>query len=233
MVLRTGEPWAEVRTRRASDLRVVRSVLRRTGEVDPAVAVPIPEPLSREPYSTWDPRTLWTLDFLRRDLQANDLRLDDTLMANFVSPDAVQDEIASEDASRPPTVDSVRLRGTQLHEHQEACTRIAGRAHLRDIEVRVRRTLDSSSGYSKLVRMRLSWEDDHLAVLSGADGNEEDAAIHRELVALVRRAGRRSLDQDSLLFMLRRIEARAADGVVDSGGSVLEDPEPQQEAAGG
>lgn len=234
MVLRSGEAWAEVRTRRASDLRVVRTVLRRTGEVDPAGAVPMPTALQRAPYSSWDPRTLWMLDFLRRDLQAGDLHLDNTLMANFVSPEAQsQDEsdgVPSGD-SRRPAVDSVRLKGTQLHEHPEACARIVGRAHLRDIEVRVRRT-DSRSGYSKLVRMRLSWEDDHLAVLSGADGDNEDAAIHRELVGLVRRAGQRDLNEDNLLFMLRGIERRAAEGIVgDDAGSLLGDPD-QQEGTG-
>jgi len=63
--LRQDSPWAEVNARRHGDLTTVRSVLRRTGEVIPAVAVLVPERLTSEPYRAWDPRTLWMLDFLR------------------------------------------------------------------------------------------------------------------------------------------------------------------------
>jgi hypothetical protein len=228
ITLRTGQPWAEVNARRASDLNVVRSVLRRSGEVQPAAEVAKSDPLSREPYDLWDPRTLWMLDFLRRDLQSDELRLDDTLMANFVTPEKPRNAEDEPQDERRPNVESVRLRGRQLHEHPEACARIASGAQLRDMEIRVRKAINLAQGTSKLVRFRLSWEVNHLAVFSGSDEHNVDADLHREIVRLVRDAAPRQLDEDSLLFMLRQIEKRAAEGTVnDDAGSVLDEPEEQ------
>jgi hypothetical protein len=220
VVLRPGEPWAEVNVRRLADLSVVRAVLRRTGEVQPAAAVALPEALEREPYATWDVRTLWMLDFLRRDLQAPELRLADTLMANFISRAVVssdeEDEEDDRDERQRPNVDSVRLRGTQLQDHPEACVRIADGSHLRDIEVSLRHVTDPVRGFSKRVRFRLAWEDSHLSVMSGADDDDQlDAALHRQVVGLVRRAAGRSLDEEGLSLTLRRIARRAAEGTTE------------------
>lgn len=230
ITLRRDQRWAEVNARRAGDLNVVRNVLRRSGEVQPAAEVAQPDPVTKEPYDIWDPRTLWMLDFLRRDLQAPALRLDDTLMANFVSPEEGGNDEEERDTRRP-NVESVRLRGRQLHEHPEACARIASRAQLRDMEIRVRKAINLAQGTSKLVRFRLSWEGDHLAVFSGADEHNLDADLHREIVRLVRTAAERPLAQDSLLFMLRQIEKRAKEGTVaEDAGSLLEEPEEQSSA---
>ncbi len=225
ILLRAGSRWAEVSSRRASDLRVLATVLRRSGEVSPAASVTAPDAVQGDPFDTWDPRTLWMLEFLRRDLQAPELKLDDTLMANFVSPDAPASPGA--DGERRPSLQAVRLQGSQLHEHPEACARIASRAHLRDIEVRVRKTTDRRTGASRLLRARLSWEADHLAVLSGASSEgtfERD--VHAQLVGLARAAASRPLSQDGLDFMLRQIQRRAADGQIpDDGSHVIEEPD--------
>lgn len=224
IILRAGKPWAEIDTRRSSDLHVIKTTLLRSGEVRPSAAVDRPATIEREPYSAWDSRTLWVLDFLRRDLQAPELKLDDTLMANFVSSDG--DALEPDDQSTP-NLQAVRLLGRQLHEHPEACARIASGAHLRDVELRIKKVTDRRRNLSRLVRVRLSWENDHLAVLSGATTDETfDRDLHNEMVRLVRNAASRQLGEDSLLFMLRQIERRASDGLIPAdGGSVLEEPQ--------
>jgi hypothetical protein len=204
---RRDEPWVEVNTRRTSDAHTVRAVLRRTGEVIPASEVAPPDRLQREPFSAWDPRTIWMLDFLLQDLQADTLKLDNTLMAIFKSPDEIGDTAARR---RQPTVDSVQLRGTHLHEHPEACRRIVDASHLRDLEIRVKygRRNDLSP---PLVRFRLIWEDDHLVVMSGiaTDRKEPDAEFHRRIVRLVRNAADRPLHENALTFMLTQVQRRA------------------------
>lgn len=224
--LQADNPWAEVNARRTTDLSYIRAVLRRTGEVVPTAEVTRPDPLADNPYNTWDTRTLWILEFLQRDLQATELKLIDTLMANFVSPNGNmgEDEVdidAEEEAPRP-NIDSVQLRGQQLHDHPEACARIVGRSHLRDIEMRIRRVVDRQRGTSRLVRVRLAWEKDHIAVMSGADGDEIDTDLHRQLVRLVTRALERPL-QAGLMATLQRIERRAGESDIEQGApSVLD-----------
>jgi hypothetical protein len=214
ITLRDGEPWAEVSARRVSDLAAVRNILRRT-ELVPASEVARPDRLTVAPFETWDTRTLWMLEFLRKDLQAPDLRLDDTLMANFVTPKEAP-RLAEEDERRRPNVDAVRLLGRQLHEHPEASARIASGAHLRDIELRLRHVTDRERNFSKLVRFRLSWESDHLAVLSGADDSDNlDPDLHRQVVRLVRNAANRALDEERLLVVLRNIQRRSTEEVAE------------------
>jgi hypothetical protein len=73
---------------------------------------------------------------------------------------------------------------------------------------------DLSRGYNRLVRFRLSWEDDHLAVLSGASDDKLDPDVHRLIVRLVREAAARQLNEDGLKLTLRRIEKRALESDV-------------------
>ena len=214
IVLRDAETWAEVTARTIADLRAAASVLRRSGVVMPMAGLQPPDPLTVSPYDTWDPRTLWVLDFLRRDLQSDELRLDDTPMANFVNEASVV-ELTEEELQRP-NIDAVRLLGRQLHEHPEASARIASRAHLRDIEVALRQRVDASTGESRLVRARLSWESDHLAILSASDAQKLDAIAHDQLVRLVRNAGDRPLDQAGLMPSLNEILRRAEEGTVEA-----------------
>jgi hypothetical protein len=232
ITLRSDERWAEVNARRSSDLGTVRSVLRRTGEVEPALLVPVPDKLSSAPYDTWDSRTLWMLDFLRRELRSVELNLDNTHMAHFLSPDKFgDDEDPDAERSRRPSVDAVRLLGTQLHDHPEACQRIAGRARLRDLEVRVRHVFDLAHGYNRLVRFRLSWEDDHLAILTGATDDALDPEFHRMVVKLVRHTAGRQLDEVALKFTLRQIEKRAEEGDVPENARGVLDDEDAAEAS--
>lgn len=232
VVLRANRAWAEVSARRATDLSHVRAVLRRTGELVPSPMVPRPDPLTDAPYNVWDTRTLWMLDFLRQDLQAPELRLEDTLMANFISIDTeTKEEPVNEgdtDATLTPSVDSVQLRGQQLHDHPEACARIVGRAHLRDIELRIRRVLDSEKGTSRLVRVRLSWEKDHLVVMSGADDDEIDSDLHQQLVRMIRNAAERPLSA-GLSETLERIQRRAGEIDVDGAAESVLTPDAQAE----
>ena len=115
---------------------------------------------------------------------------------------ALRDIRSRQDGSRPndrsPNVDAVRLFGQQLHRHPEACARIADAAHLRDIEVRLRHVFDRARDFSKLIRFRISWEREHLAVLSGADDDGKfDRDLHQRVVNLVRadEAGAEELDE--------------------------------------
>jgi hypothetical protein len=219
VVLREDEYWAEVNARRTSDLNVIRAVLRRSGEVSPSLVVEPPSPVTQEPFSTWDPRTLWMLDFLRRELQSRELKLDNMLMANFLTDRGRFDNEGSEDR---PSVSAVRLLGSQLYEHPEACARIAARAQLRDIDLRVRKLLDFNSGESHLVRFRLSCEADHIAVLTGVEDAARDPDVHRQIVRIVRRIANRELDEEKLVPTLREIRSRAEDGAVpDDAVSVL------------
>lgn len=203
ITLRRGQRWAEVDTRRATDAFVIRSVLRRTGEITPAAEPRSPAPLQREPFSRWDSRTIWMLDFMRQDLQADDLRLDNTLLATFRTPA----DPTGQTRRRRPRVDSVQLRGTQLHRHRDACLRIVEGSHLRDVEIRVRHGR-SDDITAALVRFRLQWENDHLAVMTGiARGQKEpDPHFHRTIVRLVRHAAERELPEADLSFILHNIE---------------------------
>ena len=234
--LRAGTRWAEVNARRASDLTIIRSVLRRTGEINPSAAVPVPDPLLSEPYNQWEPRSLWMLDFMRRDLRDDELALDTVLMAHFLAPKSVppapDPDGGDADRARKPSLDAVRLLGFQLQDHPEACQRIISGARLRDLDIRIRNTFDRRQNLSKTVRFRLSWEDDHLAVLSGAADGQTDADLHRQMVARIRRAAPRQLDEDDLKFTLRQIERRAAEGdVPDDAPSVLDDEDSQDSQA--
>ena len=207
--LQAEQKWATVTARRASDLSHIGVVLRRSGEVRPVGAVAPPDPLADAPYNTWDPRSLWMLDLLRREFQAPALTLQSTIMANFDSSTGSVGPEAEEDEQRP-TVESVKLRGSQLQDHPEVCARIVGRAHLKDVEFRLRKVTDQSQNHASLVLVRLAWERDHLAVLSGAEGDVIDADLHRQLVRLVRNAAERPLSS-ALLPTLVRIEARATE----------------------
>jgi len=159
------------------------------------------------------------IEFLRRDLQAEALKLDNVLMVNFETPR--QNAEPEQDAERRPRVAAVRLRGTQLVDHHEACTLIAGRRHLFDMEVRLQQRRGDGDHYGRLVRVRLSWAGDHLVVMSGSDDGELDATLHRQLVALVRSAATRPLAEDDLTFMLRKIELRAAEPGEDAAPDIL------------
>jgi hypothetical protein len=215
--LQEGERWATVTARRASDLTHIGAVLRRSGEVSTSGAVSAPAPLPTAPYSTWDSRSLWMLELFRRDLQADALKLQDTLMANFDSSKGsdLQDE---DDDGEKPRLASVKLKGRQLQDHPEVCARIVGRAHLRDVEFRLRKVTDQKKGFSTLTLIRLAWERDHLAIMTGADGDTLDTELHRRLVRLARDAVDRPLSTE-LIPMLERIETRSKETDVEAGAS--------------
>jgi hypothetical protein len=207
VLLRPDQKWATVTARRASDLSLVGAVLRRSGEVFPAPGVVAPDPLTEAPFNTWDPRSLWILDFFRRDLQVPALRLQETIMANFDSPDG-RDPADDEEHADLPRLASVKLRGQRLQDHPEVCSRIVERAHLKDVEFRIRKVVDQEKGFATLTRVRVAWERDHIAVLTGADGDNLDLGLHQRLVQLVRDAAERPLSS-ALVPILQRVEKRA------------------------
>jgi hypothetical protein len=135
-------------------------------------------------------------------------------MANFDSSDDVDPGEDGDDAR--PRLASVKLRGQQLQDHPEVCSRIVERAHLKDVEFCVRKDVDRKREQSTLIRVRLVWERDHIAVLTGADDDKFDIELHRRLVQLVRNAAERPLSTE-LLPMLRRVEARAKESDVAAG----------------
>jgi hypothetical protein len=146
-----------------------------------------------------------------------------------VDPRSAADGGASQAAADPlarprAALDAVRLFGAQLQDHPEACARIVAGARLRDVELTIRHVTDSIHGYARLVRVRLSLEDDHLAVLTGVANAEQDAELHRRLVAMLRAAGRRALDEGALRPTLGRIARRATEvNVEQDEPGVLED----------
>jgi len=135
-------------------------------------------------------------------------------MANFDSSKA--GDLQDEGDEEKPRLASVRLRGMQLQDHPEVCARIVNRAHLKDVEFRLRKVTDQEKNFSTLTPVRLSWERDHIAVLTGADGEDLDVELHRRLVRLVRDAVNRPLSTE-LIPILKRIEARAQEPDVQAG----------------
>jgi hypothetical protein len=102
----------------------------------------------------------------------------------------------------------VKLRGQRLQDHPEVCSRIVERAHLKDVEFRIRKVVDQEKGFATLTRVRVAWERDHIAVLTGADGDNLDLGLHQRLVQLVRDAAERPLSS-ALVPILQRVEKRA------------------------
>lgn len=219
--LQEGQKWATVTAPRSSDLAHIGAVLRRSGEVSTSGAVAAPDPLGEAPYNTWNPRSLWMLDLIRQDLQAPTLRLEETLMANFDSPresnppsdDDEPEE--SESGKVKPRLASVKLKGRKLEDHPEVCARIVGRAHMKDLEFRLRKVIDQTTGQANRVLVRLAWERDHLAVMTGATGDTIDPELHRRLVRMVRGAAERPLSS-ALIPILKRIEERSKESDVEA-----------------
>jgi hypothetical protein len=140
-------------------------------------------------------------------MRSDRFQLDNTSMAHFRSPDEPDDEPA-EDKDRFPSLEAVRLLGTQLHDHPEACKRIASRAQLRDLQIRVAYKETPESQMS-LIQFRLRFEDDHFTIQSGASDGAFNTGAHEEMVRVVRDAALRPLDERNLEFTLRSIEKRS------------------------
>lgn len=111
---------------------------------------------------------------------------------------------------------SVKLRGRMLHDHPEVCSRIVGRSHLKDVEFRLRKVTDSEKDFSTLTRVRLAWERDHLAVMTGDSDGTYDAELHRHLVRLIRVAAERPLGTE-LIPILKNVQARSKEADVKAG----------------
>ena len=208
--LQAGKKWAMVESVRASDMIHIGAILRRSGEVRTAPSVPAPDPMDVVPYGSWDPRSLWMLDLIRRDLQKPDLRLHETLMANFDTPkgtDSEEDQSGDNDNVKPRLA-SVRLKGRALQDHPEVCTRIVDRAHLKDLEFKIRKITDKEKGAASLQPVRLAWERDHLVVMTGTAGEKIDKDLHGTLVRLTRDAIDHPLSAE-LVPILQKIQKRS------------------------
>jgi hypothetical protein len=206
--LEEGQPWATITGARTSDLWSIAAVLRRSGEVSTSPEVAQPDPIGGAPFHSWDPRSLWMLDLIRRDLRSPALNLGETLMANFDQPKSTDaDEEQDDDLPVAPKVDSVRLKGRQLQDHPEVCGRIVGRSHLKDLEIKVEKA-QPQGAFPKRSLVRLAWERDHLVVMTGAQDDEIDGQLHQQLVRTVRDAARRPLGS-GLIPILEKIKARS------------------------
>lgn len=223
--LQAGQKWAMVESARASDMLHIGAILRRSGEVRTSGEVPAPDPLKMVPYGSWDARSLWLLDFMRHDLRSADLRLHETLMANFDTPQGTDpDEDEGDDERVKPRLASVRLKGRALQDHPEVCQRIVDRAHMKDLEFKIRKITDKAKGTTSTQPVRLSWERDHLVVMTGSAGENIDKPLHEHLVRLVRDAVARPVSSE-LVPILERVQKRAqekdvpadAEGVLDEG----------------
>jgi hypothetical protein len=235
--LQENQKWAMVESARASDMPHIGAILRRSGAVKTSGAVPAPDPLSVAPYAAWDARSLWMLDLIRRDLQAPELLLQETLMANFDSPkgtDPTEEENEDEEKVKPRLA-SVRLKGRKLQDHPEVCARIVNRAHMKDVEFRLRKVTDKQHNIATLTAVRFAWERDHLAVMTGAVDDKIDGSLHRLLVRLVRDAVDRPLSSE-LVPILKNIEKRSKETDVDADAKGVfteeEPPTPPEPAEG-
>jgi hypothetical protein len=207
--LEASQKWAMVESARASDMIHVGAILRRSGKVSTAPAVPPPDAMKVVPYGSWDARSLWMLDLMRRDMQAPELRLQETLMANFDTPKGTDpDEEDGDDEKVKPRLASVRLKGRALQDHPEVCQRIVDRAHMKDLEFRIRKVTDKEKGTATIQPARLAWEPDHLVVMTGAAGEIIDSDLHATLVRLVRDAVARPLS-DELIPILQKVQKRS------------------------
>jgi hypothetical protein len=226
--LEKEQPWAMVTGARASDLWSVAAVLRRSGEVSTAPSVAAPDPIDEAEFGSWDPRSLWMLDLIRRDLCGPSIRLAETLMANFDQPKGTSseaDEEEDDDLPVAPKVDSVRLKGRQLQDHPEVCGRIVGRSHLKELEMKVEKADQPNGAFSKRALVRIAWEKSHLAVMTGAQDDEIDGDLHQKLVRTVREAALRPLSVD-LIPTLAKIKKRSEETDVGNDAEpVFRDPD--------
>lgn len=139
-------------------------------------------------------------------------------MANFDSPRGTEpDEEAQEgdDGKVKPRLKSVRLKGRQLQDHPEVCARIVSRAHMKDVELRLRKVTDKQKNLSTLTPVRFAWERDHFAVMTGTVEDQLDHDLHQALVRMVRDAVHRPLSTE-LVPILKAIEVRSKESDVDA-----------------
>jgi hypothetical protein len=215
--LRRGVIWAETDARRPSDLNAVRAMLRRADIAKPLNGVPSPTAIKQDPYSGWDPRTLWMLELMQRELFTDPFVVTNVLMVNFERPSRGEQVPANQS-----TVQAVRLRGNRLQDHPEVCSLITRQRHMFEIQIQLRYWTNKKAGTSVILKARISWADNHLVVMTGdLDGNLS-VEVQRALVKAVRDAAGRDVDVDRLLLLLRRIERNAGQGESDDLDPVLE-----------
>ncbi len=215
--LRKGIPWAETDARRPGDLSAVRAVLRRADIAKPLEAVPSPAPIDEPPYAAWDPRTLWMLELMQRELSTDPFSVHNVLMVDFERP--LRGEQVPLDR---PSVQAIRLRGSQLQDHPEVCSLITRQRHMLDIQIQLRYWANKQAGTSLLPGIRVTWAGNHVAVMTGDVDGHLSVELHRSLVNAVRDAVGRDVDIDRLRLLLRRIERNAGMGEADQLDPVLE-----------
>jgi hypothetical protein len=226
--LRQGVIWAETDARRPSDLNAVRAVLRRADVARPLNGVPSPAAIKEDPYSGWDPRTLWLLELMQRELFADPFAVTNVLMVNFERPSRGERVPANQS-----TVQAVRLRGNRLQDHPEVCTLITRQRHMFEIQIQLRYWTNKRAGTSVILKARISWADNHLVVMTGDIDGHLSTEVHRALVRAVRDAAGRDVDINRLRLLLRRIERNAGQGESDELDPVLEATVEHDDSGGG
>lgn len=131
-------------------------------------------------------------------------------MANFDAPKGTdpEEDPGGDDEKVKPRLASVRLKGRALQDHPEVCTRIVDRAHMKDLEFKIRKVTDKAKGTASLQPVRLAWERDHLVVMTGAAGEKIDKELHSTLVRLTRDAVDHPLSAE-LIPTLQKIQKRS------------------------
>jgi hypothetical protein len=181
--LRTGVLWAELDVRNAADVRDLSVVLNRGAGV-PAQAALAPqlEPMQGHAAS-WDPRSVWFLDFLARALEDVTIEIFNFEMAHFERVTATIEEVGQ------PQIDKVELRGQHIGAHRDSCSLITAGRRLLEIIVKLRFTPKGSEEF--LIPVQISLFSDR-ATIATAPGREVPTSVagdlHRNLVLKVREA---------------------------------------------
>jgi hypothetical protein len=233
--LRDGIAWAETNARRAGHLSAIRRVLLRTELARPRAALIPPDAVAEDPFSRCDSRTLWILEFLSRELSDDPFRVDDHLMVNFERPSSAKSSSVGDGggSERRPTVTAVRLKGMLLIDHPEVCDLILRRRRIVDIDLALQvKTAKTDPKFYPRLRVRLSWANDHLALISQPpEETTEHIKLHHKLVGDLRRAATRPIDSSYIALPMQRIVVNAGQAESDELDSVLGDGEPPEAAS--
>lgn len=153
---------------------------------------------------------------MQRELFSDPFEVNNTLLVNFERPR--RGEQVQEDR---PSVQAVRLRGTQLQDHPEVCSLITRQRHLFEVQLRLRFWTNKQANIGLLPMGRITWADNHLVVMTGDVEGELSADIHRRLVRLVRDAAGRDVDVSRIRLLLGRIQRNAVKAESDQLDRVL------------
>jgi hypothetical protein len=178
-----GSSWAEVDARNVADVKDLRVVLNRGAEIPTRLVISPQLETMQGPAAGWDPRSVWFLDFLNRELEDVAIEIFNFEMAHFERVAATIEEVGQ------PQIDKVELRGQHVGAHRDSCSLITSGRRLLEIIVRIRYMPNGSDEF--LIPVRISFFPDR-ATVATAPSKDAPASVmgdlHRSLVAKVRSA---------------------------------------------